>query len=68
MADKKIDYQARDITWTIVDDSEAPYVAHIDGVKLSVGINDFPDEELYTLSVDGKEVERFDNWPNCWQR
>ncbi len=34
----------------------------------AVRVNDFPDEPLYTLLINGKEVETFDNWPAAWTK
>jgi predicted DNA-binding protein (UPF0251 family) len=31
-------------------------------------VNDFPDEQLFTLFVDGQEQESFDDWPAAWSR
>ena len=31
-------------------------------------MNDFPDEQLFTLLIDGRDVESFDDWPADWMR
>lgn len=31
-------------------------------------LNDFPEEPLYTLIVDGKEIINFNDWPSKWRR
>jgi hypothetical protein len=45
-----------------------PYEARVEGHQWLLGINDFPDEPLYSLYVDGRRVEDFSDWPNAWVR
>ncbi|HEX5322606.1 MAG TPA: hypothetical protein VFW40_02390 [Capsulimonadaceae bacterium] len=45
-----------------------PYSATVEGRVLSIRINDFPDEELYTLIVDQVETLSFSDWPSAWRR
>jgi hypothetical protein len=45
-----------------------PYEARVDGQVWLIGINDFPDEPLYTLYIDGRRVEDFNDWPVPWTR
>jgi hypothetical protein len=33
-----------------------------------IRLGDFPAEPLYTLLVDGAEIESFDAWPAAWTR
>lgn len=33
-----------------------------------IKMNDFPEEVLYTLFVDGKPVLDFDDWPQHWDK
>ncbi len=33
-----------------------------------IRINDFPQQPLYTLLINGVAQCDFDNWPACWQR
>ncbi len=33
-----------------------------------IRINDFPQQPLYTLLIDGVAYADFDTWPACWQR
>jgi len=42
------------------------FEANVSGMDWAVRINDFPDEPLYTLMVDLKEVVYFDDWPAFW--
>ena len=34
--------------------------------KWLVRMNDFPDEPLYTLLIDGTAIIHFDDWPEFW--
>jgi len=31
-------------------------------------INDFPEEQLYTLIIDNEIILDFDDWPKNWER
>ncbi len=44
------------------------YVTSHKGRQLRLRMNDFPDEQLYTLFADGKSVAEFDDWPSRWLR
>ena len=33
-----------------------------------IRLNDFPDEPLYTLIVDGREIIHFNDWPQEWTK
>ena len=39
------------------------YIATVDECHLVLQINDFPQENFFTLYVDGKSVLDFDDWP-----
>lgn len=56
------------INWFRGKDPEYPYEARHDGHKLQLRLNDFPDEELYALLEDGKEIANIDDWPDSWNR
>ncbi|WP_432825293.1 hypothetical protein [Dactylosporangium sp. CA-092794] len=58
----------RPIAWEHSGDGEFPYHAEIDGRTLTVRVNDFPAEPLYTLIVDGAELADLDDWPSTWRR
>jgi hypothetical protein len=40
----------------------------VGGRTYIIRINDFPAEPLYTLLIDGKEVEDLEDWPSAWVR
>jgi hypothetical protein len=58
----------RKVTWQESQDAEHPYQARIGGAHWVIRINDFPDEPLYTLLIDGMPVLDFDDWPQAWIR
>src|SRR5258706_15908385 len=62
------DLTAPPIRWEPSGDGEFPYHAEIDGRSLTVRVNDFPVEPLYTLLVDGAELVDLDDWPPVWRR
>jgi hypothetical protein len=56
------------VAWTGTDDVEHPWAAEVDGQRWQARVNDFPDEVLYTLVVDGVAVGDFNDWPKRWLR
>jgi len=68
MATKVRSYLAEKINWSQGSDPSFPYKANLNGDKLVIRINDFPDENLYTLIVNGEELTDFDDWPRQWVR
>jgi hypothetical protein len=61
------------VTWERTVRTEFPYIASVTWPECAVQtwtlrLNDFPDEPLYTLLVDGKPLGDFDDWPAQWQR
>ena len=42
------------------------YEAEVGALAWAVRLNDFPDEPLYTLIIDGTEILHFDDWPAFW--
>ncbi|MEU7874056.1 hypothetical protein [Dactylosporangium sp. NPDC049140] len=58
----------RPIAWEHSGDGEFPYHAEVDGRTLTVRVNDFPAEPVYTLIVDGAELADLDDWPRSWRR
>ena len=42
------------------------WMAEVDGKEWLVRLNDFPDEPLHTLLVDGREIIHFNDWPEAW--
>ncbi len=50
------------------DDAEFPYRATVDSEEWTVRLNEFPDEPLYTLLIEGEEFTDFDDWPPTWTK
>jgi hypothetical protein len=61
-------YLAEKIDWKRTTDAHHPFTAEFEGEKCVIRLNDFPEEHLYTLIVDGKEVADFDDWSATWTR
>jgi hypothetical protein len=59
---------AMPLVWEHTGDGEVPYRTTIGERVLTVRVNDFPAEPLYTLLVDGDEVEHLEDWPEAWQK
>jgi hypothetical protein len=59
---------SRDLTWTKTNDVEHPWTTEADGGAWQVRLNDFPDDFMYTLMVDGQEIGGFHDWPETWRR
>jgi len=59
---------AREIGWASTGDGEFPYQARLDGRRLTIRVNDFPAEPLYTLLVDGRAAVDLEDWPAAWVR
>jgi hypothetical protein len=63
-----INYLVEKINWKRTTDPRHPFTARFEGEKCVIRLNDFPDEHLYTLVVDGEEVMDFDDWSEHWNR
>jgi len=68
MSTKVIDYLAEKLAWQKTADPKHPYETNLDGERCVIRVNDFPDEHLYTLIVNGVEVADFDDWSATWKR
>lgn len=62
----KQDLTQTSIVWTHTGDGEFPYAADVRGRHLTIRVNDFPAEPLYTLIADGVELVDMDDWPKAW--
>ena len=56
------------VDWVPTGDTVTPWRAEMGFQLWEVRVNDFPEENLYTLLVDGEEVESFDDWPASWRQ
>lgn len=59
---------ATPIAWEHTGDGEVPYRAAIGESTLTLRVNDFPAEPMYTLLVNGQEIEDLESWQSAWQR
>ena len=68
MTTKVQNYFEEKVIWKQGVDSNYPYEVEFNGEKLVIRLNDFPDENLYTLIVNNVEVASFDDWPEQWTK
>ena len=68
MFQENTDYFDVDLNWVKTDDPEYPYQSKKFGHHLKIRLNDFPDDAMFTLLVDGNVVKDFDDWPSNWRR
>jgi hypothetical protein len=61
-------YFERPVVWLDSGDLNLPWVAVVGGATWAVRINDFPDEYMYTLLVNGQFTGDFLEWPEAWLR
>jgi hypothetical protein len=59
---------ARIIAWDGNTDLDHPWAAVVDGERWQVRLNEFPDDFMYSLIVDGAAEGDFHDWPGTWQR
>jgi hypothetical protein len=54
------------LVWEQTGDGEVPFQTKVGARVLTIRVNDFPAEPLYTLLVDGEAVEDLNDWPAAW--
>lgn len=60
---------AQSLSWKEIDNSEFPYRTIHQGLTYAIRINDFLDEQLYSLLSNENNTEiSFDDWPTLWER
>jgi hypothetical protein len=59
-------YADSPITWEDTGDAVTPYRAHVANHTFTIRINDFPDEPLYSLLIDGQDIADLEDWPAAW--
>ena len=68
MSNEIEDYLSEDIKWKRTANARFPYAANYKGENLTIRVNNFPDEALYTLIAgDGRELD-FEDWSAHWKR
>ncbi len=68
MENAENNYFSKKIVWQENKNPEYPYVASSNGRTLKLRINDFPEENLYTLLENEKEIADFDDFPANWEK
>ncbi len=68
MLGRNREYLREPIIWHKTGDPEYPYETRQETQKLTIRLNDFPEEHLYTLLADSEPVISFDDWPEIWIR
>jgi hypothetical protein len=58
----------RTIVWKATNNLDHPWAAAVDGEHWQVRLNDFPDDFMYTLVIEGTAAGDFHDWPATWQR
>src|SRR5262245_2462600 len=59
---------ADDVKWERTGDPFLPFRVDYRGVLCRIRLNNFPDDQLYTLMVDGSAMVSFSTWPSRWLR
>lgn len=59
---------SRPLAWELSPDPLLPWLARVETQNWQVRLNDFPDDYMYTLLVDGEEQGSFHDWPETWKR
>lgn len=54
------------ISWTETSDPEFPYEASLDNAHWKLRVNDFPEEEMYTLMINNRAIISFTEKPDAW--
>ncbi|MGZ8843823.1 MAG: hypothetical protein ACXW18_09175 [Pyrinomonadaceae bacterium] len=68
MITKVQNYLEDEVSWIQTSNPSFPYEANVNGDNLVVRLNDFPDQNLYTLLVNDEELANFDEWPQHWMK
>jgi uncharacterized protein YjaG (DUF416 family) len=59
---------SRSVAWETTNELDHPWEATVDGTRWQVRLNDFPDEVMYSLLIDGEKIDDFHDWPPGWER
>ena len=59
----------RNLSWSATGDVIHPWKAKFGNQSFTIRLNDFPDEQMYTLLVNNREIGSFGSyWPANWKR
>ena len=58
----------KNVKWLKANDPTALWRARVRGETWTIRVNDFPEEQLYTLFVNDDDLGSFDEWPRQWSR
>ena len=58
----------REVSWRDTNDVNYPWSTEVSGEIWRIGLNDFPDDLMYTLTVNDKIIGKFHDWPERWHR
>ena len=61
-------YRSRAVAWGATNNVFVPYQARSGDEIWALRMNDFPDEPMYTLFVDGQTIANFTEWPPKWTK
>jgi hypothetical protein len=59
---------AREVNWQSTGEPLNPWTAEVDSEVWQIRLNDYPDEILYTLMINGEPCGDFHDWPERWVR
>lgn len=60
-------FLAQPLDWRLTGDLEVPWATTAAGRRWQLRLNDFPDEPMYTLLIDGQPAGDFHDWPDAWR-
>jgi len=56
------------LSWSATGNPDVPWKTEVNGDSWQVRLNDFPDEVMYSLMVNGEVAGDFHDWPKTWER
>jgi hypothetical protein len=56
------------IEWHPSGDALEPWISQMGKTRWAIRLNDFPEEHLYTLLINGRTIGGFDDWPPEWAK
>ena len=64
-----VEHVTRKLAWQRTDDLDYPWATNeVAGQEWRIRLNDFPDEVMYRLVIDGEIVCDYHDWPEAWRR